>query len=534
MPKTTKNAANFAERKANAMYAKVNIWQARTARLCFILMCCVMPIYLNQHRYMGLPQHKWEFFVTSMVVIFLCIIAIWVYRMSRHPRLGPNMDFNIADWALIAFAAITLLTTLISPFRELINIWVGIPEPHGRYDGTITQLFYVAIFFIISRWYKPRERDFMWFSIFAIAISLIGVFQFFGMDFFRLWPQHLPEHRLENFFNLHIRTTLGNTNTVSVFVTLAILFTGFLFIRKKSKWQPLWLAASGFSFWMWDIANADSGTVGVAFALLFCIPFIIQTLKTLGRTLILASTWAGLYTLQLFFFEVVTINTRQASSLLPFAGVFAILLASGILLSLKGKEPDPDSPPKWKLGVILIALCIIVGIVGVEILGRPDADGVGGGILYEAREILHGNIRDEFGTNRIFIWRNALSVVPNNPLIGTGPDTFFFAFPFEAHGGIGEVGEAYDNAHNEYIHYLVTHGILGLAAYLLFAFAIVAKSWRKAFGDPIIMATLAAFVGYLAQAFFNISHPIASQILWVFAGILMSRRLSDKGRFEDV
>jgi O-antigen ligase len=362
------------------------------------------------------------------------------------------------------------------------------------------------------------------------------------MDFLGLWPNR-GENAVPNLFFIHIRSTLGNTNTVSVFVTIAVLFTGFLYIRKKSKWQPLWLCASALSFWMWDVANADSGTIGMAAAMLLCIPFIIQTLKTLGRTLILVSTWVAAYTIQFALFDVNilgqaqinqivadgTIQLRSPSALLPLTLIFAVLLAVGLLFNLKGKEVDPNAPPKWKLGVILIVVFIVLGLVGVEVLGRPDADGTGSGVIFEAREVMHGNIQDEFGTNRIFIWRNALTVFPNNPIIGTGPDTFGHAFPRDAHGVFGEF---YENAHNEYIQYLITHGIVGLLFYLAFVGSIVLRSVKKAFNDPIIMAVLAAFVGYLAQAFFNISHPIASQILWIFAGILVSRRLSQAGKFE--
>jgi len=533
MPKTTKNAATFVQRKTSAIYSKIDIWQNRAARLLFMLMCCAVPLYFTQRGYLALPEAKWHFFLFCIILTVILVAVIWIYRLTRNPRLLPHFDFNIVDWAIVGFAAITLISTLLSPFSDQMSVWIGVDGPLGRFDGAITQLFYVATFFIISRWYKPREKDFMWFGIASIIISLIGIFQFYGMDFFGLWPTHLREHARENLFDIFLRTTIGNTNTVSLFSTIALLASGFLFVRTnrgssesdkttKHWYKHLWLASSALNFWMWVIADADSGTVGLAAAMLLCIPFIIESAKTLGRTLILVSTWVAVYALQTFLFEVVAIDIRAASSLLPFIAIFAIFLIAGLVLTQRGRELNPDSPPKWKLGVILIAVCIIAGLIGVEIMGRPDADGVGSGIIYEAREILHGRIRDEFGTNRVYIWRHALSAVPDRLLIGHGPDTFFFAFPLEAQFYFGE---AYDTAHNEYIQYLVSQGVLGLAAYLLFVIGIVVLSVRKAFKDPIIMAVLAAFVAYLAQAFFNISHPIASQILWVFAGILMSRRL---------
>jgi len=532
MSKEGKNATNFVERKTNAMYAKVDIWQNRIARLLFILMCCGVPLFLTPRTYLNLPSAKYVFFLVSFFLCLLMALIVWGYRSTRNPRLGPKDKLDIADIAILAFALVTILSTILSPFWEHMNILIGLQPLNGRtgrYDGAITQLAYIAMFFIISRWYKPRLKDFAWLSIVSIVISIIGILQFFGMDFLGLWPNHMPAHFRENFFDIHIRTTLGNTNTASLYLTLHVLVTGFLFIRKKSKWQPLWLASSGINFWMFLIAGADSGIVGMGVAMVFAIPFIIEGRKTLGRTLILAGTWSGAFVLHRFFFEVIALPVRDASSLLPFIGGVAVLAAVGWLLCFKAKEIEPNAAPKWKLGVVLIIVVIAAGFLGVEFLGRPDYDGIGSGVLYEAREILHGRIRDEFGTNRVYIWRIGLSVVEHNPLIGTGPDTFGFAFPFlyQFH-----FGQWYDNAHNEYIQYLVTHGIIGLIAYLVFALAVVVKSVRKAFSDPIMMAVLGAVVAYLAQAFFNISHPIASQLLWIFCGILMSRRCNEDGRFD--
>jgi len=543
MPKYVKNAENFIDRKKTAMYIKIDLWQGRLARMVAILMMCAVPLYLNHHRYIGLTQHKFEFLVFCMIISLLLVVAIWVYRMTRNPRLTPQSPLNIVDWAVLGFAVVTIISTFASPFGNSMNVWIGIEEPFGRYNGALTQLLYVAIYFIISRWYKPRERDFVLFSFTAILISLIGIFQFFGMDFFNLWPNDMAQHRVDNFFNILIRTTLGNTNIVSTYVSLAVLLTGFLFVRmpppskssdsKKPGWklqQPLFLAASAFSFWMTVVANADSGRIGIMVAMLFALPFIIESVKTLGRTLLLASSWIAVYTLQTLFFQVMIMETQTASSLAPFVAVFLALLAVGLVLTLRSKEPDSEAPTRWKLGVIVIIACLIVGLVGVEIMGRVEVEeGARGGLIWEMREVLHGNLRDDFGTNRVYIWRHAMSVVPNNLLIGTGPDTFGYAFPIERQLFFGEF---YDSAHNEYIQILVCQGILGLIAYLLFLGAVFVKGVTKAFKEPIAAAVLIALLGYCAQAFFNISHPVASQIVWVFAGILVSRKFNEKGRFE--
>jgi len=548
MPKAT--GVSFPERKKAAMYDKTDVWQGRAARFLVIVLLCIQPLYLSPDRYIELTYHKWSFFVFTMVVALLCVIAIWVYRLTRKPVLGPRGGLNFIDYAVLIFAIVTIISALASPFRGAVdlagqrppmNVWIGIQEPEGRYDGAITQLLYVCVFFIVSRWYKPNIKDFMVFGVAASLVALVGVFQFFGMDFFRLWPNHIAEFRVENFFEIFFRTTIGNVNIVSTFASFAILLCGFLFIRLKSKWQPLWLAASALNFWLLDISNSDSGIVGVAVTVFLAIPFIIETRKYFGRALVLLSSWAAVFTLQrlLFdanilrageisrFFEYCEIQAATVGSLLPFVAVFAVLLVAGLLLMKFSPEKDPQAPVKWRLGVILVAAFLAAGLIGVEFLGRDAAergDGFAGRILYEAREVLHGNIRPEMGSARVHIWQNALRVVPDNPIIGSGPDTFEFAFPEDAQGFMYV---RFDTAHNEYVQILVTHGILGLLAYLVFLGGVFVTSVRKAFHNPLLMAVMAAFVGYGVQAFFNISLPIVSMALWVFAGMLTNSRMRE-------
>jgi len=272
------------------------------------------------------------------------------------------------------------------------------------------------------------------------------------------------------------------------------------------------------------LADADSGRIGLIVALVLAIPFIIDSRKILGRFLILASTWVGAYTLHTLFYQALILKERTVGSLFPYALAVIGLLAAGILLTKWGQEKDSGAQIKWKLGVILIAACLIAGIVGVEVLGRQDPETENTNFIYELREVLHGNIQDEFGTYRAYIWRNAFEVFPEYPIIGSGPDTFFYAFPEDAHR---IVDEDYENAHNEYIQRLICQGILGLILYLVFLGGILLKSIPKAFKNPLVMAALAAFVAYLAQAFFNISVVIASQMMWVLAGMLASKRVRE-------
>lgn len=524
MPKAVKNAGNYQERRKAAIYGKVDAWQDRVARLLVILLLCVHPLFFTKERYLRLTLHKYQFFCVCMAIILCSVVIIWLYRLTRKPRLLLQDQPTLADWAVIGFAIVTLLSAVFSPFKDAANVWVGIPEPGGRYDGAITQLLYVAAFLIVSRWYRPRSSDFVVFGISAALVGLIGILQFYGMDFLKLWPNHLDEFKVPNFYIIWFRSTLGNVDIVSTYVCVAILLCGFLFIRMKSKWRPLWLAASALNFWLMDLAGADSGRVGVLAAVVLVIPFIVEGRKMLGRTLLLGSSWLIVYTLQNLFYDANILGVRTAGSLLPYAVAAIALLAVGIALVLSGKEPAPDRPVKWLVGVILLAACIVVGVIGIEVIGKRTAESENpSGIIYEVREIMHGNVQDSFGNYRLHIWKNALKAYPEHPLIGSGPDTFYFALSEEAHIN----GVSFDKAHSEYIQILVCQGILGLLCYLIFLVSASLKAVPRAFRNPLLMAVLAAFVGYYAQAVFNISLPIVTPMLWVFAGMLANRRFRE-------
>lgn len=86
-------------------------------------------------------------------------------------------------------------------------------------------------------------------------------------------------------------------------------------------------------------------------------------------------------------------------------------------------------------------------------------------------------------------------------------------------------------AHNEYINYLITTGIVGLGSYLAFVGSAVVRAVKTASKNPIVIVFLAAVVGYSAQAFVNISQPITTPLFIIFVAlceaISRSQRLKD-------
>lgn len=136
---------------------------------------------------------------------------------------------------------------------------------------------------------------------------------------------------------------------------------------------------------------------------------------------------------------------------------------------------------------------------------------------------------DNLGTDRGFIWIRAIKLIPNHPLIGSGPDTFMAEFTKKYRS---EVLNHYnkkisvDKAHNEYLQIAVTTGIPSLMAYLCLLFSIFFKGKRilkdkKYINDnPVILILFISCTGYVIQAFFNISVVAVAPIYWTFLGVL--------------
>jgi putative inorganic carbon (hco3(-)) transporter len=83
------------------------------------------------------------------------------------------------------------------------------------------------------------------------------------------------------------------------------------------------------------------------------------------------------------------------------------------------------------------------------------------------------------GKIRLLVWRGAVSAWNENKLIGTGVETFAYAYykhkPKE-HNLTTEWDFLYNKAHNEYLNYLATTGIFGLGSYLLVIGAFLLKT----------------------------------------------------------
>ena len=120
------------------------------------------------------------------------------------------------------------------------------------------------------------------------------------------------------------------------------------------------------------------------------------------------------------------------------------------------------------------------------------------------------------GKIRLLVWQGAIDIWKNNPIFGTGLETYAFAYyqyrP-AAHNLVSEWQFLYNKAHNEFLNYLATTGAVGFITYLSmiggFLFICIKHLYKKrkklSNKDLIAISLLLGYFGILFTNFFGFS-----------------------------
>lgn len=131
---------------------------------------------------------------------------------------------------------------------------------------------------------------------------------------------------------------------------------------------------------------------------------------------------------------------------------------------------------------------------------------------------------------RRIVWQGSIDLWKRFPLFGTGPETFAYTYYWTrpaAHNLTSEWDFLYNKAHNEYLHYLATTGIFGLATYL-FLIAYFLYFLRK---KP---ALLAAFISILITNFAGFSVVVIALFFFLLPALALPefKKSSSKTSFS--
>ncbi|MCL1819069.1 MAG: O-antigen ligase family protein [Oscillospiraceae bacterium] len=542
MAKKTGSKANL-EAEAQGMRTKLRSYWAE---LCVINILAVFPLFLAD-KYILLTGHKAKYlWITTFVLLAILVLAelMFMGTIKSKGKKGGLKTITVPDIAVTAYWLFVVLSAVFSDlgFTEEFSFFMqGYPE---RNDGILSITVYVILYFIASRMFRAKERDWSIFGVSACIVSILGILQFVGWDVFKLYPYGLESSTTPvagiypyNYLEAVFRTTLGNVDIISAYVAIAVCFFAVLFIREEKKIRWLYAATTVLSIGLMLTAGADGGKVGVLAGITLIIVLNLTDRKALSRLFLVMSPGFLLGVLEPLVYaardhyretgiEKVLYWGAGWYRSMYFLGAIACLI---IGLGLHFIPVWFNVKRKGILALIAVAVIIVVAFAGIEFMGRldthltPDDPAYFSNIVWQAREILHGNFEDMFGSGRAVLWKASVQELFYSPWLGHGPDAFEWALTEHQKHLYEVTNTTFDKAHNDYLQIAICNGFLGLAAFLLFIGALAVKVFPKVWDNPVLMAAAAAIGAYCVQAFFGISTPMVTPLFFVMMGIAACR-----------
>jgi O-antigen ligase len=187
---------------------------------------------------------------------------------------------------------------------------------------------------------------------------------------------------------------------------------------------------------------------------------------------------------------------------------FALLLFFLILARSQGKIQT------WTLLFLLLGLLAAGGWFSWDaIVAKFD----------RAIDLGEGTLQDP----RFSIWKDAIKIIPDFPITGTGFGTFLDIFPNYKSFADSLI---YDHAHNDYLELLTDGGLIGFLLAAWFVIAVLRNGWRMIFRRHerlAVLTAVAAFSGIAGLLFFSLTdfnlHNWANSLYFFFlCGLLVS------------
>jgi O-antigen ligase len=378
-------------------------------------------------------------------MLFIYLIAILLIFLWLANGLFEKQFFikkTIFNWPIFIFLLSQILATFFSidPYTSFIGYY-------GRFNGGLLSLLaFLALFYILIVFFDfTKLEKLLKISIFASLITMLwGLPGKFGFDlscfFFvgqlsnNCWTdQFRPAERMFS--------TLGQPNWLGAYLAINF-FLGFYFLLRHLVYQQ----------------KNTKNTIITLPLLFYCFYLILNFLSI--------------------------IFTRSRSALVAVLGGILILVGYLILADKKGIAIQLK-----KIYLTVLLICF-----GFLILGfKTGVEKVDYWLNFSFLKPLNQQSLNQPAlknqpvvTNsldiRKIVWQGALALGKKYPIFGTGPETFAYAYYFvrpASHNLTSEWDYLYNKAHNEYLNYLATTGLVGLIAYLLLIFLVIILFLKK-------------------------------------------------------
>ncbi len=498
-----------------------------------VMLFTVFPLFLS-NRYAAARRDKFWMFLSLTLVIGLAVgiisLANYLSRNKEHYiKLNTYHDpfkLNLTDIALFSFAGVSLISMLTS--GDIFHSFMGLSgtESNGRNMGFLMIALLVICYMVISRYYFNHKAVYYIMLGGMAVVSVLAIVNYYYMDPLGMFDGYKDSVSvMENF-----TSTIGNKNYLSAFVCVALPFSLGMAIATEDKILRIFsYISTGIQFCALIVATSDGGFLG-SFASFIVIAIAVCTnTKRLQRFSVGIAVMMLSAKLLLAYDLIMDSKSKGYTSFSEFFVysnavyiILALFVALALVLYFLNSKMGVDTLPK-AVPIVLISLVGIAVVFIVYMFIKYTA--------IDTESKLTGLTRffrfdTYWGTHRGYFWIKSIEIFKGqnlwHMLVGTGPESFYEMFrPYfkEMNKLFNE--SSTNSAHNVYINYLITQGILGLASYLVFVGSAIVDAFKKSKVNPLSLVCLCVIVTYAAQDIVNIANPVNTP--WFIVFIALSR-----------
>lgn len=506
-----------------------------------LYMFAVYPLIMHD-KYFDITITKYKAFAVGLciyaVLMVLAVLAD-VFDESDRENHEDRIDtgrglrafmarYGIAwsDIFMTGFLVANVIAFLISSDKA--SAYTG---DEGRRCGLQFVLLTYFLYVCLGRRYKLRGYELGVFMLVGSFTGIIAILQYIGCDFLGL-----REGLSDSIRSIYI-STFGNIDVYASFLCVLVPIAMGVLLCDMSDARHLWnRVIAGITVCIGTaavvITNADLAYAGIGAAVLMLIPaafymgrvrelidvFTFAAMGLAGISIALRRSAAGYGGLDGFG------RIAERTSMLTCVFIALLLVDIVVRRMAETRLRQIKGRPALCVAAVICVLCVLAAFM----YAGSSSDTM-------------LSFCDSWGNYRGYVWRRLASIYGDFPvhkwLFGNGNESVRRLMTDNYYDEmIDTVGVIYDNAHNEYLQYLVTTGIFGAVTYIgLLVTSVSAIIRRQAeicrnapaegryagmdTSQGACMALVLGVTGYAVQAIFNINQSLTTPYMFLMLAL---------------
>lgn len=445
------------------------------SKIYFAMILAFLPLYFDGKFYTAMIAAKGKFYWVIAGVMGVGILATLITSVVKKEYVLRYRDkLNAMDWAMLAFGGAVLISFLLSEKKEIAYFGTG-----SFYIGTLMLVTAIVFYFFVSR--SITETKGLW-----DMIIILNVFLFLWIVLNTLSVDILEMHANISGQELMYLGTFGNINVISGYMCLLlpVLVVLFLNEKKHEMWLSLCLIMGLLSL---TGIRTEGSYVGIATCAVFLVPYALKNAKRFENLL-----WVGLYWgVAITFYSICSVVIPERVShglsisgvlMKYWIGAIMIVVCGGLILWIEKKRILVSEKVLRIISraVVVILLFVLAGFLLSAIISIAQGDGSWGSYRGDCW----------IGVFRLFGFYN-----PLQKLFGLGTT----AHATDLMKLVSWDGVAAATAHNDFLEYLLSTGVVGFVAHLAtWIIPIIEYNRQKKQGKEWSAAKMAYFVALMA------------------------------------